>query len=89
MSGRALAIGDGANDVAMLTAAAIGIGIKGKEGMAASQAADIGVSEFRHLRRLLFYYGAELNRRNSILIKFNFYKNFLYAFPQLMFGFYS
>lgn len=42
--GRVLAIGDGANDVAMLTEANIGVGIKGKEGMAASQAADIGIS---------------------------------------------
>jgi P-type E1-E2 ATPase len=30
MKGRVLAIGDGANDVAMLTAASVGVGIKGK-----------------------------------------------------------
>lgn len=57
--------------------------------MAAAQAADIGISEFKHLRRLLFYYGAEINRRNSILIKYNFYKNFVYALPQIAFGFFS
>lgn len=43
MRGRVLAIGDGANDVAMLTKAAIGVGIFGKEGQAAVQAADFGI----------------------------------------------
>jgi phospholipid-transporting ATPase len=38
-----LAIGDGANDVNMITAADIGIGISGKEGQQASRAADYAI----------------------------------------------
>ena len=65
MQGRVLAIGDGANDVSMITKATIGVGIAGKEGKAAVQAADFGIPEFKYLRRLLFFYGREIYRRNS------------------------
>jgi phospholipid-transporting ATPase len=73
----------------MLTKAAIGVGINGKEGKAAVQAADVGVPEFKYLKRLLFYYGCELCRKNATLVKYNFYKNFVYALPQLVFGVFS
>lgn len=89
MQGRVLAIGDGANDVSMLTKATIGVGIAGKEGKAAVQAADFGIPEFKYLRRLMFYYGRELYRKNAELVKYNFYKNFLYTFPQVTFAFFS
>jgi phospholipid-transporting ATPase len=39
-----LAIGDGANDVNMITAAHVGIGIRGKEGQQAARAADYCIS---------------------------------------------
>jgi len=39
-----LAIGDGANDVSMITEAHIGIGIRGKEGTQAVRAADYAIS---------------------------------------------
>lgn len=38
-----LAIGDGANDVAMITAANVGVGIVGKEGQQAARAADFAI----------------------------------------------
>ena len=38
-----LAIGDGANDVNMITAAHVGIGISGLEGQQASRAADFSI----------------------------------------------
>jgi len=38
-----LAIGDGANDVSMITAAHIGIGISGLEGQQAARAADYSI----------------------------------------------
>ena len=41
-----LAIGDGANDVNMITAANVGIGIKGVEGQQASRASDYSLVEF-------------------------------------------
>jgi phospholipid-transporting ATPase len=86
---KTLAIGDGANDVCMLTRATIGVGINGKEGKAAAQAGDVAIPEFRFLKRLLFYYGCEIYRRNAYLVKYNFYKNFIYALPQLVFGWFS
>lgn len=42
-----LGIGDGANDVGMLIAANVGVGIRGKEGLQAVRAADFSVSEFK------------------------------------------
>ena len=48
-----LAIGDGANDVAMIQAAHVGIGISGQEGLQAANSADYAVAQFRFLRELL------------------------------------
>lgn len=42
-----LAIGDGANDVSMIQAADIGVGIQGREGGQAVRAADYSFAEFR------------------------------------------
>ncbi|RKO83618.1 hypothetical protein BDK51DRAFT_7032, partial [Blyttiomyces helicus] len=42
-SGVTLAIGDGANDIPMLQSAHVGIGITGKEGLAATRAADYAI----------------------------------------------
>ena len=47
MSKRMLAIGDGANDVAMIQAADIGVGIMGKEGRQAVNNSDFAFSQFR------------------------------------------
>lgn len=41
-----LSIGDGANDVPMIQAADIGIGIAGREGMQAARAADFSFGQF-------------------------------------------
>lgn len=84
-----LAIGDGANDVNMISAAHVGIGIKGLEGKAAARASDYAIGEFKILQRILLYHGRESYRKNSQLILFNFYKNVLLNFPQFIFGFYS
>ena len=52
-----LAIGDGANDVAMIRAAHIGVGISGREGNAAVLASDYSIGQFRFLTRLLLIHG--------------------------------
>lgn len=44
-----LAIGDGANDVAMIQAADIGVGIAGKEGRSAVNNSDFGLTQFKYL----------------------------------------
>ena len=82
-----LAIGDGANDVNMITTANIGIGIMGVEGLQAARASDYCISEFQFLKRLLFVHGRESYRKNSYIVCYNFYKNFLFVLPQFWFGF--
>ena len=52
-----LAIGDGANDVAMIKAGNIGVGIIGKEGMEAVNNSDFAIGQFRFLRGLLLVHG--------------------------------
>ena len=63
-----LAIGDGANDVSMIQAAHIGIGISGVEGLQAARSADVAISQFRYLKKLLLVHGAWSYRRLSKLI---------------------
>lgn len=84
-----LAIGDGANDVSMITAAHIGIGISGLEGQQAARAADYAIGQFQMLKNLLFTHGREAYRRNSYLIMYMFYKNVLLVIPVWAFGWFS
>ena len=46
---RTLSIGDGANDVNMILAAHIGIGIAGLEGKQAVRASDYAIGQFEYL----------------------------------------
>ena len=82
-----LSIGDGANDVNMITAAHIGVGIMGKEGRQAARASDYAIGQFKFLKRLLFFHGRESYRKNSFIVCYNFYKNFLFVIPQFLLGF--
>jgi magnesium-transporting ATPase (P-type) len=69
-SGRkTLAIGDGANDVAMIRKAHVGVGIMGKEGNHASAYADYAIPGFKDLRRLLFVHGSNfaIKLENAVL----------------------
>ena len=61
-----LAIGDGANDVAMIKAGHIGVGIIGKEGRQAVNNSDFAIARFRFIRRLLLVHGRENYRRLSV-----------------------
>ena len=42
-----LGIGDGANDVAMIQKADVGVGISGNEGMQAVNSSDFSIAQFR------------------------------------------
>jgi phospholipid-transporting ATPase len=70
-----LAIGDGANDVSMIQAAHIGIGISGEEGLQAARSADVAIAQFRFLRKLLLVHGAWSYQRVTKTILYSFYKN--------------
>jgi P-type E1-E2 ATPase len=84
-----LAIGDGANDVSMIQAAHVGVGIAGREGTQAVRASDFSFGEFKHLRRLLAVHGRYSLMRMSELIYFSFYKNLTFITVQWWFGFVS
>ncbi len=59
------AIGDGGNDVSMITEADVGIGIEGKEGNQASLAADFSVKTFSMVSDLLFWHGRRCYKNSS------------------------
>lgn len=84
-----LAIGDGANDVSMIQAAHIGIGISGEEGLQAARSADVAIAQFRFLRKLLLVHGAWSYQRVSKTILFSFYKNIALYLTQFWFAFYN
>jgi len=75
----ALAIGDGANDVAMIQTAHVGVGISGKEGMLAVNAADFAIAQFRFLREMLLVQGRHNYRRIAVTVYYVFYKNIMFT----------
>uniref|UniRef100_A0A915PT32 Phospholipid-transporting ATPase n=1 Tax=Setaria digitata TaxID=48799 RepID=A0A915PT32_9BILA len=79
--GTVLAIGDGANDVAMIQAADIGIGISGEEGMQASLAADYSIAQFFYEFHTLFSDSAIMDSWS--LVMFNI---FFTSWPPLAIG---
>ncbi|XP_053497541.1 phospholipid-transporting ATPase VB isoform X1 [Ictalurus furcatus] len=74
-----LAIGDGANDVNMIQAADVGVGISGQEGMQAVMASDFAISRFKHLKKLLLVHGHSCYTRLANMIIYFFYKNVAYV----------
>ena len=82
-----LAIGDGGNDVSMIMEAHIGIGIYGEEGLRAAQSSDYAIGEFQVLRRLLFFHGYLNLMRNSNMVIYFFYKNFVFTIVHFFYGF--
>ncbi|KAG0792196.1 hypothetical protein G6F22_005934 [Rhizopus arrhizus] len=84
-----LAIGDGANDVSMIQAAHVGVGISGVEGLQAARSADFSISQFRFLQRLLLIHGAWAYQRMSKMIFYYFYKNVTLYLTQFWYAFYN
>ncbi|XP_057347416.1 phospholipid-transporting ATPase VB isoform X5 [Manis pentadactyla] len=74
-----LSIGDGANDVSMIQAADIGVGISGQEGMQAVMSSDFAISRFRHLKKLLLVHGHWCYSRLARMAVYYFYKNVCYV----------
>jgi phospholipid-transporting ATPase len=84
-----LAIGDGANDVSMIQAAHVGVGISGEEGLQAARASDYAIAQFRFLQRLLLVHGRNSYRRISKVILYSFYRNIFLYFTQFWFTFFN
>lgn len=75
-----LSIGDGANDVAMIQEADVGVGIAGEEGRQAVMSSDYAIGQFRFLQRLVLVHGRWSYRRLSETISNFFYKNMIWTF---------
>uniref|UniRef100_A0A4X2LCK8 Phospholipid-transporting ATPase n=1 Tax=Vombatus ursinus TaxID=29139 RepID=A0A4X2LCK8_VOMUR len=84
-----LAIGDGANDVNMIKAAHIGVGISGQEGMQAMLASDFSFAQFQFLKRLLLVHGRWSYIRMCKFLRYFFYKNFAFTLVHFWYGFFS
>uniref|UniRef100_A0A6Q2Z4Y1 Phospholipid-transporting ATPase n=1 Tax=Esox lucius TaxID=8010 RepID=A0A6Q2Z4Y1_ESOLU len=83
-----LAIGDGANDVSMIKAAHIGVGISGQEGMQAVLSSDYSFAQFRYLQRLLLVHGRWSYLRMCKFLRYFFYKNFTFTLVHFWYGFF-
>lgn len=75
-----LSIGDGANDVAMIQEADVGVGIAGEEGRQAVMSSDYAIGQFRFLQRLVLVHGRWSYRRLAETISNFFYKNMIWTF---------
>ncbi|KAI1140880.1 phospholipid-translocating P-type ATPase [Hypoxylon sp. FL0543] len=80
-----LSIGDGANDVAMIQEADVGVGIAGVEGRQAVMSADYAIGQFRFLQRLVLVHGRWSYRRMAEAIANFFYKNMIWSLSILWF----
>ncbi|MCH89296.1 phospholipid-transporting ATPase 3-like, partial [Trifolium medium] len=82
-----LSIGDGANDVSMIQAAHVGVGISGMEGMQAVMASDFAIAQFRYLEDLLLVHGRWSYLRICKVVIYFFYKNLTFTLTQFWFTF--
>ncbi|KAK5114682.1 hypothetical protein LTR62_002255 [Meristemomyces frigidus] len=84
-----LSIGDGANDVAMIQEADVGVGIAGEEGRQAAMSSDYAIGQFRFLTRLVLVHGRWSYRRLAETIANFFYKNIVWTFALFWYQIYT
>lgn len=84
-----LAIGDGANDIAMIQNADVGVGITGKEGLQAARVSDYSIARFRFLQKLLFVHGRYNYVRTSKFVLGTFYKELMFYLTQFLYQRYT
>ncbi|KAA8643472.1 hypothetical protein EYZ11_001424 [Aspergillus tanneri] len=85
----ALSIGDGANDVAMIQEADVGVGIIGEEGRQAAMSSDYAIGQFRFLQRLILVHGRYSYRRMAECIANFFYKNLVWTIALFWYSIYN
>ena len=83
---RVCCIGDGGNDVSMIQAADVGVGIVGKEGRQASLAADFSIEQFCHLTKLLVWHGRNSYKRSAKLAQFIIHRGLIVSVCQTMYS---
>lgn len=84
-----LAIGDGANDIAMIQASHVGVGISGREGLQAARISDYSIAQFRFLQRLLFVHGRWNYIRTGKYILGTFWKEIIFYLVQAQYQHYN
>lgn len=77
-----LAIGDGANDIGMIQASHVGIGISGREGLQASRISDYSIAQFRFLQQLLLVHGRWNYLRTGKYVLATFWKEIIFFLAQ-------
>ncbi|KAK5993921.1 putative phospholipid-transporting ATPase DNF3 [Cladobotryum mycophilum] len=80
-----LAIGDGANDIAMIQASHVGIGISGREGLQAARISDYSIAQFRFLQKLLLVHGRWNYMRTGKYVLATFWKEIFFYLMQAYF----
>jgi len=83
---RVCCIGDGGNDVSMIQAADVGVGIVGKEGKQASLAADFSILQFCYLTKLLVWHGRNSYKRSAKLSQFVIHRGLIISICQTVFS---
>ena len=78
-------IGDGGNDVSMIQAANVGIGIVGKEGKQASLASDVSITQFSHITRLFLWHGRSCYRSTAKVAQFVIHRGVILTVMQGVF----
>lgn len=81
-----LCVGDGGNDVPMILAADVGVGIQGKEGKQAAMASDFSLLKFRDLGPLLLYHGRNSYKRGGVMALFVIHRGLIISFMQVLFS---
>ncbi|KAK2625352.1 hypothetical protein QTJ16_005721 [Diplocarpon rosae] len=84
-----LAIGDSANDIAMIQEAHVGIGISGREGMQAARTSDYSIGQFRFLQRLLLVHGRWNYVRTAKYLLGTFWKEMMFFLTQAIYQGYN
>ncbi|KAF2225946.1 hypothetical protein BDZ85DRAFT_272555 [Elsinoe ampelina] len=84
-----LAIGDGANDIAMIQEAHVGIGITGREGLQAARVSDYSIAQFRFLVKLLLVHGRWNYVRVSKYTVGTFWKEIVFYLVQALYQRYT
>ncbi|OCK85288.1 phospholipid-translocating P-type ATPase-like protein [Lepidopterella palustris CBS 459.81] len=83
---RICCIGDGGNDVSMIQAADVGVGIVGKEGRQASLAADFSIEQFCYLTKLLVWHGRNSYKRSAKLAQFVIHRGLIISVCQTVYS---
>ncbi|OAL55553.1 phospholipid-translocating P-type ATPase-like protein [Pyrenochaeta sp. DS3sAY3a] len=83
---RVCCIGDGGNDVSMIQAADVGVGIVGKEGRQASLAADFSIEQFCYLVKLLVWHGRNSYKRSAKLSQFVIHRGLIISICQTVYS---